>query len=97
MTHDLLKCLAFDAITAWRVFDLQRLAKYERNRLASEFFDATEIRLLRVLLHSVKSSYDIRPPPNRASLTLQLAWAKLPDSPHGKVNLYWVRKFYGWQ
>ena len=27
--HDLLKCLAFDAITAWRVFDLQRLAKYE--------------------------------------------------------------------
>ena len=44
------------------MFDLQRLAKYEPDRLASEFFDATEIRLLRVLLHRVKSSYDIRPP-----------------------------------
>ena len=63
---DLLKCLAFDAITAWRVFDLQRLAKYEPERLASEFFDATEIRLLRVLLHRVKSSYDIRPPPKQS-------------------------------
>ena len=25
--EDLLKCLVFDAITAWRVFDLQRQAK----------------------------------------------------------------------
>ncbi len=64
--HDLLKCLAFDVITAWRVFDLQRLAKYERERLASEFFDTTELRLLRVLLHRVKSSYDIRPPPKQS-------------------------------
>ncbi len=60
--HDLLKCLAFDVITAWRVFDLQRLTKYEPERLASEFFETTELRLLRVLLNRVKSSYDIRPP-----------------------------------
>ena len=32
---DLLKCLAFDAITAWRVFNLQRQAKYEPQRLAN--------------------------------------------------------------
>ncbi len=31
-----------------------------------EFFDTTEIRLLRVLLHRVKLSYDIRPPPKQS-------------------------------
>ena len=30
--EDLLKCLAFDAITAWRVFDLQRMARDEPHR-----------------------------------------------------------------
>ena len=84
---DLLKCLVFDAITAWLVFDLQWLA--------SEFFDAAEIRLLRVLLHSVKSSYDIRPPPKQSIADFTVDLGQLPDSPHGKVNQYRVRKFYG--
>ena len=84
---DLLKCLVFDAITTWRVFDLQWLA--------SEFFDAAEIRLLRVLLHSVKSCYDIRPPPKQGIAEFTVDLEQLPDSPHGKVNQYRVRKFYG--
>ena len=30
-TEDMLKCLEFEATTAWRVFDLHRMAKYEPN------------------------------------------------------------------
>ena len=61
---DLLKCMAFDAITAWRVLDLQRLAKYDAQRLASEFIDKDEIKVQRVLLNNIHRRYDIRPPPD---------------------------------
>ena len=61
---DLLKCMAFDAITAWRVLDLQRLAKYEPDRLASEIIDEDEIKIQRVLLSQIHHRYDIRPPPD---------------------------------
>ena len=62
--EDLLKCLAFDAITAWRVFDLHRMAKYEPDRPADEIMDIDEIKLQHVLLHNIDVRYDIRPPPD---------------------------------
>ncbi|MDE0308696.1 MAG: hypothetical protein OXI60_02535 [Acidiferrobacterales bacterium] len=34
--EDLLKCPAFGAIAAWRVFDLHRMAKYEPDRPTDE-------------------------------------------------------------
>ena len=61
---DLVKCMAFDAITAWRVFDLQRMAKHEPDRLASKVFDAMEIQALRLLLHHINRRHTIRPPPD---------------------------------
>ena len=33
---DLLKCLAFDSITAWRVFDLQRMARDQPHLAATD-------------------------------------------------------------
>ena len=46
------------------MFELQRLDKHELKRLASDLFSTTEIYVLWVLLHDIKSSYDIRPPPD---------------------------------
>ncbi len=43
---DLRKCLAFDAITAWRVMDLERLARDQPDRPALEFFTDREIGVL---------------------------------------------------
>ncbi len=60
---DLLKCMTFDAITAWRVLDLERMAKYEPDRLASDTIGEDEINIQRVLLHHIHCRYDIRPPP----------------------------------
>ena len=61
---DLMKCLAFDAITAWRVFDLQRMAKAEPDRLASEVVEADELEVRQLLLHEVDRRCPIRPPPD---------------------------------
>lgn len=49
--EDLRKCLAFDAITAWRVMDLERQARECPERPARALFSAHEIEVLYVLLH----------------------------------------------
>ena len=43
---DLRRCLAFDAVLAWRVFDIQRAAKAEPDRPALDFFDEDELTAL---------------------------------------------------
>ncbi len=54
-----------DVITAWRVFDLQRVAKAEHERLASEVVEADELELRQLLLHEVVDRHcPIRPPPH---------------------------------
>ena len=60
----LLKCMAFDAITAWRVFDLQRVANHEPHLPVSEVAEPEEIQVLYVLLHDIDPKrHEIRPPP----------------------------------
>ena len=44
--EDLRKCLAFDAITAWRVFDLDRAARETPDRPADEIMSRDEIFML---------------------------------------------------
>ena len=43
---DLRKCLAFDAVIAWRTFDIQKAAKAEPERPALDFFDVDELTAL---------------------------------------------------
>ena len=52
---DLRKCLAFDAITAWRVFDLDRLARVEPDRPAIRVLTREEIETLDLLLEDLGS------------------------------------------
>ena len=52
---DLRKCLAFDAITAWRVFDLDRLARAEPDRPAIRALTREEIETLDLLLEDLGS------------------------------------------
>ena len=52
---DLRKCLAFDAITAWRVFDLDRLARAEPDRPAIRELAREEIETLDLLLEDLGS------------------------------------------
>ena len=47
---DLRKCLAFDAITAWRVFDLDRLAREQPELPAAKALPKEEIETLDMLL-----------------------------------------------
>ncbi len=62
---DLLKCLAFDAVAAWRVLDLQRVARREPDRLASELFDPDELAIVQMKTHRLgRRSQPIRPPPD---------------------------------
>ena len=61
---DLLKCMAFDAISSWRVLDLQRLAKNEPDRPAISIIDEVEIKVQRVLLHHIDHRVEICPPPD---------------------------------
>ena len=61
--EDLLKCLAFDAITSWRVFDLQRVAKHEPDRLASEIIDKDEILMQQALTYHEANKHKPNPPP----------------------------------
>ncbi len=65
--EDMLKCLAFDAITAWRVFYLHRMAKYEPNLRAAEVIEAEEFKVLEVLLFQIDHRL-IRPPPEMTIL-----------------------------
>ena len=60
---DLRRCLAFDAIMAWRVFDIQRAARAEPDRPALDFFDEDElIALYSDMKHRYKFT-DTRAPP----------------------------------
>ncbi len=45
---DLRRCLAFDAIMAWRVFDIQRAARAEPDRPARDVFDEDELTALSI-------------------------------------------------
>ena len=68
--HDfegMLKCLAFDAITGWRVFDLHWTAKYEPNLRVAEVIEANEFEILEVLLFHI-GRRPIRPPPEMTVL-----------------------------
>ncbi len=63
-TEAMIKCMAFDSITAWRVFDLQRRAKHEGDRLACEIVGAEEIEVSQMLLHSQDMKLPLRAPPD---------------------------------
>ncbi len=60
---DMLKCLAFDAIAAWRVLDLQRTAKAQPQRRAEEVAEPDELAVCQLLLHQLDRRCPIRPPP----------------------------------
>ena len=59
---DLRKCLAFDAVLAWRVFDIQRAAKAEPARPALDFLDRDELAALYIGMKDYGFT-DIRAPP----------------------------------
>ena len=64
-TEKLVKCMAFDAVTAWRVFDLQRVAKHEPQLPADEVVEPEETEVLYALLHNIDPKrHSIRPPPD---------------------------------
>ena len=61
--EDLRKCLAFDAITAWRVFDLERAARHQPQRAADELMSEVEIKVLYAYLRA-KGIVRVRSPPD---------------------------------
>ena len=48
------KCLAFDAITVWRVFELERAARERPDRLAADVMDRDEIFMLYIELYRLR-------------------------------------------
>ncbi len=56
--------MAFDSIVAWRVFDLQRRARFEPERLAIEIVEPEEIEVRRILLHQENPNIPVRAPPD---------------------------------
>ena len=71
---DLRRCLAFDAITAWRVMDLERRARDTPDRPAAEMFSEREIDALYILLqhyHVIRAPPDTAP--NIRSFVIDLA------------------------
>jgi len=91
----LLKCLAFDAITAWRVFSLQRLAKDQPDRLAIEFIDPDQIQVLRVLLHHQNRTFTIRTPPEPSIFHYVIDLARLAGfSPSKKQPIPGTKKLW---
>ena len=54
--------LAFDAITAWRVFDLQRMGRYGPDQGTAEAVEADEFETLKVLLFNIGCRPIPRPP-----------------------------------
>lgn len=61
------KCLAFDAITAVRVFDLERLARDKPRMLAAEALSEFEINVLYILL-AHRNIIRGRPPPGDVTI-----------------------------
>ena len=59
---DLRRCLAFDAVIAWRVFDIQRAAKAEPDRPALDFLHEDELTALHIGMTDYGFT-DARPPP----------------------------------
>ncbi len=57
------RCLAFDAIMAWRVFDIQRAAKAEPDRPALDVFDEDELTALSIDMQHQYKFTDTRAPP----------------------------------
>ena len=59
---DLRRCLAFDAVIAWRVFDIQRAAKAEPDRPALDFLHEDGLTALHIGMTECGFT-DARPPP----------------------------------
>ena len=57
------KCLTFDAITAWRVFELERAARERPDRLAADVMDRDEIFMLYIELYRL-GVIRVRAPPD---------------------------------
>ena len=74
---DLRKCLAFDAITACRVFDLQRMARDRPNAPAAEIADQDEIAVLYLHLAARGMAKSRAPPKNLDARTFVLDVARL--------------------
>lgn len=64
---DLRKCLAFDAVTAVRVFDLERLARDNPRMPAKEVLSELEIKVLYILLEQ-RGIIRSRPPPDEVDV-----------------------------
>ncbi len=76
-TSALLKSLVFDAITAWRVFDLHRRAKLEPDLPAKQVIDPEEIATCQMLLHERDPTLSAQPPPELTVREHQIAVGKL--------------------
>ena len=63
-TQALLKSMVFDAITSWRVFDLQRRAKVEPNTPANEVVEPEELETCQLLIQDMYPQLPARPPPD---------------------------------
>ncbi len=59
------------------MFDLQRQAKYEPQRLAAEIVDADELEVRQVLLHQIDRRSPIRPPPQMTIVDFVVGLGKL--------------------
>ena len=57
-----MKCLAFDATTAWRVFDLQRMARDEPHRVATDAVSKDTIFVLYLQLYELAMVRACPPP-----------------------------------
>ena len=68
---DLKRCLAFDAITAWKVFDLDRLAREKPDTPAIEALSRDEIKALYLLLihQRIIPKRPLKPPDIRTVVT----------------------------
>ena len=71
--EDLRKCLAFDAITAWRVFDLDRAARETPDRPADEIMSRDEIFMLYLGLYDYRVIRCRAPPDYIPDLTRTFA------------------------
>ena len=70
---DLRKCLAFDAITAWRVFDLDRLAREQPELPAAKALPKEELETLDLLLGDLGFRSRRNPPPDPKHRTIRQA------------------------
>ena len=63
-TQALLKSMVFDAITSWRVFDLQRRARVEPDTPADEVVEPEELEACQLLLYDMYPQLPVLPPPD---------------------------------